>query len=141
MNMCNTHPDNEYFITTNVQANIRHYLNEWQAWRGTLEKDPVDYLDYKKGIFVNESEWKRRHQVCEACGLAGTDFDPLQKCHIISRGADTIEEPWNWLQLHLSHHIGKQHQQGWGPLIDEYNHLKGAINRARTLAGRRLIDG
>lgn len=137
VNMCDLKSENNHFITTNLQADVREIIYRWQAWRGTLEKDPVDYIDYEKGLYITEQEWKKRHPVCEACGLAGTDVDPLQKCHIISRGADTIEEPFNWMMMHFSHHLFIQHNNGWGPLLDIYTQLIGKYNRARELAGKR----
>jgi hypothetical protein len=135
--MCNLHPSNDYFITTNLQADVRQYIKEWQVWRGELERDPVDYIDYEKGLLITEREWKKRHPVCEACLVAALPGDPLEKCHIVSRGAASIEEPWNWLQLHYSHHRLLQHQEGWKSFLNIYTHLVGRVNRAREMAGKR----
>ncbi len=139
VNMCNTHPDNNYFITTNVEADVRHYINEWYIWRGGLKKDPVDYIDYEKGKLITEREWEKRHPVCEACHLSGTDFDPLEKAHIVSVGSSGIEEPWDWLRLHISHHRFLQHQKGWVEFLNKYPHLIGRVARAKELAGKREL--
>jgi len=133
-----------YHLTTvvggleyNVQSTVIDVLYEWEKWRGGLEIDPTDYSDLECSNLLTEAEWRERHRVSEASGQGGT----IERCHIVSRGADTadIEKSWNWLALtHEEHRM--QHQRGWDEFLRIYPHLKGRVDRARRLAQKLELD-
>lgn len=125
---CQLEPDQE--------ADVKALINDWTLWRGDLEFDPLDYKDDEFKVPVTEKEWYELHKISEASGRG-----PIEKCHIISRGADTIEEPWNWMALTHQEHIGVMHQGGWTTLMARYPRLKGKVERARELAGKRSFNG
>jgi hypothetical protein len=114
---------NECSLNVTEQTEVREVFRQWEEWRGMQEKDPVDD--------VTEREWYAIHTVSEASGQGGT----IEKCHIVSRGADNhdIEETWNWTALTHEEHM-EQHQYGWVAFLKKYPHLAGKVKRARILA-------
>ncbi len=120
-----------------LQATVRDVFWEWSMWRGTLEKDPLDYEDTAMVQNSTETEWWKRHKVSDASGVGGI----LHRAHIVSRGSDHahIEEPWNWLALSPAEH-GDQHQYGWDKFLAEFPHLRGRVERARELAGKLPLE-
>lgn len=114
------------WLQKDQQAEVRSVFEAWQAWRSTLDRDPLDQSD-------TEKEWRRRHPVCDACGIKKPG---LQIAHIVSRGADPVHQksPWNWLHLCPEDHGGFQHQKGWESFLEKYPHLRGRVEKARILA-------
>lgn len=102
----------------------------WYSWRYSND-DPL----FAEEQTMDWETYKERHPVCEICGIAGNDSNPLERQHIVSAGADgkDYEQPWNWICGHRSHHA-LQHQRGWNELIAQHPHIKGKIQRARNLA-------
>ena len=109
-----------------VQTQVRGLMTQWIAWRGGLEDDPLDQD-------TTVSEWRERHQYSEASGNPG----PIERAHIVSRGADQadIEEPWNWIALTTDEHR-LQHAAGWTAFLAKYPHLQKRVERARRKAGK-----
>jgi hypothetical protein len=121
-----------------LQADVRDLFWEWERYRGDLEYDPLDYQDAECKVPQTVKLWWERHPVCEATGVAGR----LELAHIVTRGAspENIESPFNWLALDASvHHL--QHQYGWEWFLNEYPHLRGRVERARKLCGKRDLEG
>lgn len=112
-------------LDNELGTSVRAILTEWSNWRGSLEVDPLDNC--------TESEWYEMHRVSEASGLGGI----IDKCHIVSRGADesSIDCPWNWVALTREEHR-EQHQKGWVFFLNKYPHLKNRVERARKIAGK-----
>ena len=105
---------------------------EWYTWRYNEETDPL-YDDEQQMDWEKYCEF---HPVCELCAIAGTDGDPLERMHIVSKGAEAraYEYPWNWLRVHNSHHVPVQHQHGWKATESEFPHIVGKLKRARIMA-------
>jgi hypothetical protein len=130
MDLLATIPD----IPMSAQAEVKTWFAAWVAWRGRKEFDPLDYDE--AGIEIEDRIWRKRHQVSEASGCG-----PVQKAHIVSRGADPtlIDRPWNWIALTPKEHVHIQHQNGWDFLIGEYPHIEAKILKARKKAA--LLQG
>lgn len=96
----------------------------WYEWRYKQKEDPIEEPS-------SWEEYKKRHPVCEFCGIGPQPGDPLERAHIISGGRDqtVYEEPWNWLHVHHSHHM-EQHGEGWGEVRAKYPHIVGKLDRA-----------
>jgi hypothetical protein len=112
---------------------VEEVLQEWEAWRGGLEKDCADYADTRQTVELTEAEWRGKHAYSEASGRGGA----IVRAHIVSRGSDAadIERAWNWVALLPEEHE-KQHRLGWDRFLDIYPHLRGRVERARNLAGK-----
>lgn len=120
-----------------TQTTVQELLQQWEAWRGGLERDPVDYADIACARLLTEKEWREKHVVSEASGRGGM----IQRAHIVSRGADSedIEAAWNWVALLRDEHE-QQHREGWERFLQIYPHLKGKIARARKLAQKMDLE-
>jgi hypothetical protein len=118
-------------LSTDSQATVQSVLQEWEAWRGGLEKDHTDYADMEGTQMLSEKEWRKTHIYSEASGRGGI----IQRAHIVSRGSDAadIEASWNWLALLPEEHE-QQHRIGWEGFLQIYPHLIGRFRRARRLA-------
>jgi hypothetical protein len=121
-----------------IQTGVIEVMQEWIEWRGTLEKDPIDYTDLDCVEMAPYEIWKEKHPYSEASGKGGN----IVRAHIVSRGADVtdIEKSWNWLALTWEEHQ-RQHEIGWDEFLRIYPHLKGRVNRARRLAQKGGIYG
>jgi hypothetical protein len=91
-----------------------------ETWEDYLERFPFDEF-----FAVSRNE-------------AGTGA--TQQMHIVSRGADkaAIDEPWNWIHGATSVHQ-RQHQVGWGPILQEFPHIAPKVHRARELAKKKEL--
>jgi hypothetical protein len=116
---------------------VQSVLQEWEAWRGGLEKDHTDYADMEGTQMLSEKEWRKTHIYSEASGRGGI----IQRAHIVSRGSDAadIEASWNWLALLPEEHE-QQHRIGWEGFLQIYPHLRGRVERARKLAGKLELE-
>jgi hypothetical protein len=123
----------ECSLSYGVQATVQEVLQEWEQWRGGLEKDPADYSDTAQTEMLTETEWREKHIYSEASGRGGG----IERAHIVSRGADhaDIEKSWNWIALLHEEHM-EQHRIGWDDFLQIYPHLRGRVERARKLAGK-----
>jgi hypothetical protein len=112
---------------------VQEVLEEWEAWRGGLETDCTDYTDREQTRTLAEEEWRAKRVYSEASGRGG----PIERAHIVSRGADAadIEMSWNWIALTPDEHVD-QHRRGWDEFLRIYPHLRGRVERARRLAGK-----
>lgn len=117
-------------LTIDLQADVRELFYEWEAWRGGLDKDPMDYDDDSE---IDEGEWRANHKVSDASGIGGY----LEKAHIASQGANpiAIEKPWNWLALTAEEHRF-MHQHGWAAFLEKYPHLRGRVERAQEMVNK-----
>jgi hypothetical protein len=118
-----------------TQSTVADVLWQWEAYRGTLEVDPLDYTD--SGELMPVDEWRERHPYSEASGRTGD----IVRAHIVSRGSDAadIEKTWNWIALLHDEHM-QQHQIGWDAFLQIYPHLRGRVDRARNLAGKLELE-
>jgi hypothetical protein len=131
------HLTTECSLSWDAQATVQEVLQEWEMWRGGLEKDHTDYADDEQTEMLSELEWRRKHVYSEASGRGGT----IVRAHIVSRGSDAadIEKSWNWMALLPEEHE-KQHRLGWEGFLQIYPHLKGRVDRARQLAGKPELE-
>jgi len=120
-------------VMREIGGDMSRLWRAWYTWRYS-EEDPL----FEDEQAMDWDEYREHHPVCEICGIAGSDSNPLERQHIVAGGADIAdyEEPWNWLHAHHSHHA-LQHQAGWNQLISQHPHIKGKVDRARDLAGKR----
>jgi hypothetical protein len=127
------HLATECDLSYEAQTTVQEVLQEWEAWRGGLETDYADYTDHEQAKMLTGEEWREKHVYSEASGRGG----PIERAHIVSRGADAadIEKAWNWLALLPEEHE-KQHRIGWEGFLRIYPHLRGRVERARRLAGK-----
>jgi hypothetical protein len=121
-------------LTIDQQADVRKLFYQWHEWRGTLDRDPLDFREDDDE--VSEAEWWANHKVSDASGIGGR----LEKAHIVSRGAAplAIDKPFNWLALTPEEHR-EQHQKGWEEFLQKYPHLQGRVERAKKLVADFLI--
>lgn len=79
-----------------------------------------------------------RSSPCLACGRR-----PSEMCHVKSRGAQGECRWFNLIPLCHLHHIGIQHQSGWGTLIRKFPIVKTHLERlgweVSEVFGRVLI--
>jgi hypothetical protein len=117
-----------------TQSSVQEVMQEWEAWRGSLETDP---LDYEGAELLPLNEWRRRHPYSEASGRGGD----IVRAHIVSRGSDhaDIEKSWNWIALLPKEHE-EQHRRGWDEFLRIYPHLRGRVERARKLAHKAGME-
>jgi hypothetical protein len=124
-------------LSYEAQTTVQDVLQEWENWRGGMEKDHTDYADDEQTEMLTEIEWRRKHAYSDASGRGGT----IVRAHIVSRGADAadIEASWNWMALLPEEHE-QQHRLGWAGFLSIYPHLMGRVERARNLAGKLELD-
>lgn len=88
---------------------------------------------YKKGELdgLSAEEYLEQNKVCEFCLKPGTDFDPIERVHIISKGSDiaSYEDVWSYFIAHHDHH-NKIHANGWEWALKEFPHIKPKYERA-----------
>jgi hypothetical protein len=121
---------------------MKKLWTRWYRWRYDQgDADPLFALDMEEQSWL---DYRKRHPVCELCSLGPTSYDPLERIHIISGGADgaIYEEPWNWIHGHHSHHVaqhGDRQQQsvGWDLIEKQFPHIAGKLDRARKLSGEK----
>jgi len=120
-----------------TQSTVADVLWQWEAYRGGLEVDPLDYTDRDCTVLMPVDEWRERHPYSEASGRTGD----IVRAHIVSRGSDAadIEKTWNWIALLHDEHT-QQHQIGWDAFLQIYPHLRGRVDRARNLAGKLELE-
>jgi hypothetical protein len=120
-------------VMSSIGRPMKELWNEWYTWRYD-NKDGDPLFDTEQTY--SWDDYCLVHPVCEVCGLPEAPGDPLERMHIVSKGADgTIYEfPWNWLRAHHSHHV-EQHgtAEGWNKVIYEYPVIKNKVARARNL--------
>lgn len=118
-------------LETDLQTDVRTIFYRWAEWRGEQARDPLDYDE--AGELLSYEDWRKKHPVSDASGVGGY----LEKCHIVSRGADAtmITDVRNLLMLTADEHRF-QHQYGWDKFLGQYPHLKGRVLRARSIAGK-----
>jgi hypothetical protein len=127
------HLSNECDLEYGAQAAVQDVLYQWEDWRGSLDRDPIDYADLECTRLLTVEEWRERRQVSEASGRGGD----IVRAHIVSRGSDAadIEKAWNWIALLHEEHM-EQHRMGWDQFLQIYPHLRGRVDRARKMAGK-----
>jgi hypothetical protein len=132
-----SHLATECSLSYEAQATVQEVLQEWENWRGGLERDPADYADVEQTEMLTELEWRRKHVYSEASGRGGA----IVRAHIVSRGADAsdMEKSWNWAALLPEEHE-EQHRLGWDEFLQIYPHLRGRVERARRLAGKTELE-
>lgn len=120
-------------------ADLWHAWYEWKnKTRSLLGRDDGITWDKYRAIYP----------YCELCGKGGREGDPLERMHIVSGGSsiENYEESWNWLHAHHSHHV-RQHgtveeqKAGWNLILSDFPHIKGRVERAFTLAGKKVPKG
>jgi hypothetical protein len=131
------HLATECSLSYEAQTTVQEVLQEWEMWRGGMEKDHIDYADDEQTGMLTDLEWREKHVYSEASGRGGV----VIRAHIVSRGADAadIEKSWNWIALTPEEHE-MQHRRGWDAFLQIYPHLRGRVDRARKLAGKLEIE-
>ena len=114
-------------LKTDLQADVRNVLYEWELWRGKQTEDINDYRTL--------DELKEKVKYSEASGKS-----PVEYHHIMSRGAapQFIDCAWNILALAHEEHMF-YHQYGWSVFLERYPHLKGRVEKAIEKAGKLPI--
>ena len=120
----------------NAQSTVIEVLQNWEAWRGEQDIDPVDYADLECTRLLTEAEWREKHPYSEASGQGGD----IVLHHIVTRGSNKAAEDkaWNWLAMTAEEH-SLLHTYGNEWFLTVYSHLKGRVRRAERLAS--LIQG
>lgn len=100
---------------------LSEIFREWYKQR--MVRDDLDGLTW--------NEYRKRIPYCE---FTFKSHGPLERMHIISKGANgsIYEQPWNW--IHASRHIHQeQHNNGWESIMQDYPHIIPKINRAHEM--------
>ncbi len=120
-------------VLNEIGHDMKKLWENWYRWRYGQEKDPLFEAENSLGW----EKYKELHPVCELCSLPESEYDPLIRMHIVSKGADlaSYERPWNWLRSHNSHHI-LQHNEGWDIIEKSYPHIVGKLKRARLMQSK-----
>jgi hypothetical protein len=86
----------------------------------------------------NWESYKSLFPWCEFTFTRGTEDNPLEWMHIVTRGAhpERIDEPWNWIHGSASIHR-KQHLYGWDSILQDYPHMIPKVKKARELANQK----
>jgi hypothetical protein len=121
-------------LQSDLQADVRGVLWQWEQWKGGLSQDDSDYLN---GRLRTMDEWRDNHRVSQASGIAGLKGE-LHLHHIIHKGArpDIKDKAWVWVMLTPEEHAAL-HQYGEEQFLAEYPHLRGRFERAKRLASGR----
>ena len=115
-------------VLASIGEGMANLWKAWYKWRYTnKDGDPL----YSVEQDMSWEEYSEMHTVCELCGLPGHDLNPLERMHMVSKGADetVYEFPWNWLRAHHNHHV-IQHEKGWGSTLHLFPVIKGKYDRA-----------
>ncbi|MCL2556894.1 MAG: hypothetical protein FWE09_00285 [Treponema sp.] len=128
-----SHLAQECGLSLDAQATAQEVLQEWAAWRGSLEADPCDYADAKGEELLTEAQWREARHYSEASGRGGG----VALHHIVPRGRNKAAEgmAWNWLALTSEEHE-ELHGSGDERFLERYPHLRGRFERAKRLAAR-----
>lgn len=120
------------------QMSAKQVFCEWQNYMSSLDLDPNDCNE--KGDFLSIEEWRPLHLQSFATGRSETPEMQLDLAHIVSRGADQAHKDccWNVMMLTHEEHM-LQHDIGWDNFLELYPHLRGRVERARRLAGKRTL--
>jgi hypothetical protein len=115
-------------VLNQIGEDMDRLWKAWHKWRYTNKNGDPLYTDERQ---MTWEEYCEVHAVCEFCGLPGTDTNPLERIHMVSKGADetAYEFPWNWLRGHRLHHQ-LQHSEGWKATLHLFPHLQGKYDRA-----------
>ena len=135
----------EHGLNMSSPEDIEKYWREWAVWRWSQGVDPLSQT------YKDVNEYREKVNYCEACRTflryeASTGrYDTStgkegNLAHIVSKGSGGADELWNRMHLCSEHHIGVQHQKGWGELVAQYTHLENRVNAARKKAGQLPID-
>lgn len=118
------HLATECELKTDLQAEVRDVLYQWEIWRGKQDTD----INSERSI----AEMKKRVVYSEASGKS-----PVEYHHIVSRGADVkaIDCAWNILALTHEEHMF-YHEKGWSAFLDRFPHLRGRVEKAIEKAGK-----
>lgn len=111
-------------LKSDLQADVRKVLYEWELWRGKQDEDINDNRTL--------AELKEKVKYSEASGKS-----PVEYHHIVSRGAapQFIDCAWNILALTHDEHM-YFHEYGWNAFLDKYPHLRGRVEKAIEKAGK-----
>lgn len=122
-------------LSADEQIEVKDLFSEWEDYCSSLEADPNDLDD--NGNYLPIDIWREQHPVSFASGLGG----PLDLAHIVTRGADEEHRDccWNVMMLTHEEHM-KQHEIGWNNFCNLYPHLRGRVERAKKLAGRKSLE-
>ncbi len=135
----------EHGLNMSAPEDIERYWREWANWRWSQGVDPLSQT------YKDANEYREKVNYCEACRTflrfeASTSrYDTStgkegNLAHIVSKGSGGADELWNRMHLCSEHHIGVQHQKGWGELVARFTHLESRVNAARKKAGQLPID-
>lgn len=119
------HLASECELGTDLQADVRTVLYEWEIWRGKQEEDFKDTYSGKV--------WTKTAVYSEASGRSGN----VECHHIISRGSAPQFAGCGWNMLALTHdeHMF-WHKAGKNAFLEKYPHLRGKIERAERKSAR-----
>jgi hypothetical protein len=114
-------------ILESAEEEIGNLFKNWYKWIDSEEGQA--YL--KRFPIKTWEEYCARHPVCEFCGVGGSNADPLERIHIITKGAreDLYKKPWNWIRGHHRHHVW-MHNKGWEEVLKEYPHMRKKVEQA-----------
>ncbi len=117
--------DIPYEVLEKIGSDMKELWTAWYNWRWNIAKQDPLFEEEQK---MTWEEYLEHHPRCEITGEPG----PLERVHIISKGADeTIYEyPWNWFAATHRIHV-LAHNKGWDFIIKLHPHIKGKIERAR----------
>lgn len=129
------HEDIDASVLDAIGPDMKKLWESWYDWRYNKGEDPL----FEDEMNLSWDEYQERYPVCEFSGVGDSEYDPLERMHIVSGGSDIAdyEESWNWIHARHSIHINIQHQNGWKEIFRQFPHMKGKILRAREIANKR----
>lgn len=122
-----------------IGPDMRKLWTSWYAWRYDQKENDVLFQD---DMDLSWEDYCEKYPVCEFTGFGDTEEDMLVRMHIVSGGSDIAdyEESWNWIHAKQSIHQ-QQHADkgGWNKILKRFPHMRGKVERARSLAMKKGI--
>jgi len=116
-------------LSDTIETDLKHVWDAVKKWKTDTYYETIREIESSMSF----EEYKITHPICEFTGKHGTIEDPLERVHLISKGAspEFYEEPWNYVMgLHSIHR--RIHDNGWQGVLNDYPHLRRKYKDAFT---------
>ncbi|NJL71329.1 MAG: hypothetical protein HC888_06815 [Candidatus Competibacteraceae bacterium] len=110
-----------------MSTDLHSLFANWKEYKATIEEEPM-----------TEQEYRLTHPVCEFTLRMGSPSDPLERIHIIGKGASlaSYENSLNYVMGKASIHR-RIHAEGWESVLIDFPHMLPKYNRAMEVRNAR----